>query len=304
LDTLRRRIVKHKYFYLLLAAPLAFYIIFAYIPMYGITLAFKDFNYAKGIMGSPWVGLDNFREIFAYSDFWSAFSNTLILAFMRLVISFPAPIILALLFNEISNRRARSFFQTTFTFPHFLTWVIVAGLFRKLFADAGVWNQFALLLGLEKNSLLTNASTFRLFLIFSDIWKEAGWGTIIYLAAIAGINPEMYEAAEIDGAGRFRQAMIITWPSIKSTAIILLILSMGQIMNSGGSGFDQVFNLYHPGVFDTADILDTYIYRRTFAEGASFGTSTAVGLFKSIISAILVLSVNKVSNMLGEKGLF
>lgn len=302
--TLKKRIIRYKYFYILLILPVAFYIIFTYIPMYGITLAFKDFNYAKGISGSPWVGLDNFKEIFLYADFWRAFTNTLILAFMRMAIGFPAPIILALLINEISHTGTKKFLQTTFTFPHFLTWIIAAGIFRKLFSDAGVLNQISLILDMGKNSVLTNADTFRWFLVLSDIWKEAGWGTIIYLAAIAGINPELYEAAEIDGANRLHQAAIITWPSIKSTAVILLILSMGQIMNSGGGGFDQVFNMYHPGVYSTADILDTYIYRKTFRDGLSFGLATSVGLFKSIISAILIISVNKISNLLGEKGLF
>lgn len=294
----------HKYLYLLALPLLAYYIVFDYVPLYGIILAFKEFNFAKGIWGSEWVGLANFREIFGLQDFWVAFRNTLIISLGRLVFEFPVPIAVALLINEVRRMRLKQFYQVVYTFPHFLSWVIVSGIMVNFLGAFGVLNQLLVLVGLEKVSLLVDPDYFHGLIYGSSLWKDMGWGTIIYLAAIAGINPALYEAASIDGANRFQQMLHITWPSLKSTVVILLILQIGRTMSSGGGGFDQIFNLYNPAVYEKSDILDTYIYRRTFAVGSSYGTSTAVGLFKSVINFVLLYTANKAAKRLGQDGLY
>lgn len=294
-----KEVAKHKYMYLLVAPVLVYYILFAYLPMYGIILAFKDFDYSKGITGSPWVGFKHFHEVLQYSDFWKAFNNTLIISAGRLLFEFPAPIILALLLNEVTRNRLKKFYQTVLTFPHFLSWVILGGIITNLLGDSGVFNQLLISLGLEKRHLLVDPSSFRFLLFISDIWREIGWGAILYLAAIAGINPELYEAAHVDGANRFQQLKAVTWPSIRYTASILFILAVGNAMNGG---FDQIFNLYNSVVYDVADILDTYVYRFTFITGDSFSISTAVGLIKSIINFALLFGANYLVRYLGEEG--
>ncbi|WP_248928341.1 ABC transporter permease [Paenibacillus hamazuiensis] len=302
--SLWKQMAAHKYLYLLALPLLAYYIVFDYIPLYGIILAFKEFNFAKGIWGSEWVGLANFREIFGLQDFWVAFRNTLIISLGRLVFEFPVPIAVALLINEVRRTRLKQFYQVVYTFPHFLSWVIVSGIMVNFLGAFGVLNQLLVLVGLEKVNLLVDPEYFRGLIYGSSLWKDMGWGTIIYLAAIAGINPALYEAASIDGANRFQQMLHITWPSLKSTVVILLILQIGRTMSSGGGGFDQIFNLYNAAVYEKADILDTYIYRRTFAVGSSYGTSTAVGLFKSVINFVLLYAANKAAKRLGQDGLY
>ncbi|GIO93979.1 ABC transporter permease [Paenibacillus lactis] len=298
------RMVEHKYMYLLVFPLLVFYILFEYVPLYGLQLAFKEFNFAEGVWGSEWIGLANFQEIFLLDDFWTAFRNTVIIALGRLIFEFPVPIVVALLLNEVRTARLKKFYQVVYTFPHFLSWVIVSGILVNFLGSFGVLNQLLDMAGFEKVSLLVDPESFRGLLFGSSIWKDMGWGTIIYLAAIAGINPSLYEAASIDGANRFHQMRYITWPSLKSTVVILLILQIGNTMSSGGSGFDQIFNLYNPAVYEKADILDTYVYRRTFSVGDSYGTSTAVGLFKSIINLALLVAANRAAKRLGQDGLY
>lgn len=296
-----RAIKNYRYVYLLIIPALMYYIIFSYIPMYGITLAFKDFNFAKGIGGSDWVGFVHFNEMFRLPQFWDAFRNTIIISLGRLIIEFPAPILLALLLNEITGDKLRRIFQTVFTFPHFLSWVVLSGILLNLFGDSGMLNQVLMSMGMEKISLLTDASLFRPLLFLTNIWKEAGWGAIIYLAAIAGINPELYEAARVDGANRLQQMWSVTLPAIRPTIIILFILAVGNMMNGG---FEQIFNLYNVSVYATGDILDTYIYRMTFAGGSSFSTSTAIGLIKSILNFAMLFMANLLVRRMGEEGLF
>ncbi|CAG7600387.1 putative multiple-sugar transport system permease YteP [Paenibacillus solanacearum] len=296
--------MEYKYMYLLVLPLAAYYAVFDYGPMYGIVLAFKEFNFAKGIMGSPWVGLANFREIFMLDDFWIAFRNTLIISLGRLVFEFPVPIVIALLINEVRRAGARKFYQVVYTFPHFLSWVIVSGIMVNFLGTFGVLNQLLELVGLQKVSLLVDPTYFRSLIYSSSLWKDMGWGTIIYLATIAGIHPALYEAASIDGAGRFQQMLHITWPALKGTVVILLILQVGRTMSSGGGGFDQIFNMYNPAVYEKADILDTYIYRRTFALGSSYGTSTAIGLFKSVINCLLLVLTNRIAKRLGQEGIY
>lgn len=298
--TLGQRILQYRYFYLMLLPAVLFYLIFSYYPMYGITLAFKTFDFSKGIMGSPWNDFENFRKLFVDANFWRAFRNTIIISLGRLIIEFPIPIILTLLMNEIRHSKLKQVYQTIFTFPHFLSWVVLSGIILTLFQDQGVVNQIMTLFGLGKNNMLTNGSSFRILVFVSNIWKEAGWSTIIYLAAIAGISPELYEAARVDGASRFQQIWAVTWPGIKGTVAVLLILQIGSIMNGG---FDQIFNMYNPAVYAQADILDTFVYRSSFVQADGFGYTTAVGLTKSVINFALVLGANKIVGKLnGQEG--
>ena len=280
------------------------YILFTYIPIYGIQLAFKDLNFAKGITGSPWTsmhGFKHFHDLMSNSEFIKAFGNTLVISLQRIVIQFPVPIVLALLINEIREKRFRRIVQTVFTFPHFLSWVVVTGIFFNLLSDAGVLNEIIVALGGQKVHLLTQSSTFRGLLYATDIWKEAGWGTIIYLAAISGINSELYEAAIVDGAKRFQLTRYITWPAIVSVIGVMLVLALSNIMNAG---FDQIFNMYNAAVYDKVDIIDTFIYRRTFVTGLDFASSTAIGLFKSVINFIMLYAGNIIVRKATGKGIY
>ena len=296
-----KEIAKHKYLYVLVVPTILFYLIFTYIPIYGIVLAFKEFDYSKGIFGSPWIGLQNFADVFASPGFSVAFRNTILISFGRLLIEFPVPIILALLLNEISKGRWTRVIQTVFTFPHFISWVVISGIVVGVFSSEGLYNQILSVFGLENQSVLTSGPGFMVVLFLSNIWKEAGWSAILYLAAIAGINPELYEAAAVDGANRLQQMKAITWPVVKSTAAILLILAVGNIMNGG---FDQIFNMYNPAVYNYTDILDTLVYRSAFQDATGFGFSTTVGLLKSIINCALLFAANYfIKHVAKEEGL-
>lgn len=304
LDTrsrMRREIAKHKYLYILVAPLIIYYVVFSYIPMYGIVLAFKEFDYSKGILGSPWNNFQNFSEVFKNPDFSMAFRNTILISLGRLIIEFPVPIILALLLNEVSKGRMTRVFQTVFTFPHFISWVVLSGIIVGIFSDQGMYNQILTMIGMEKTSVLTDGPSFTALLFLSNIWKEAGWSCILYLAVIAGINPELYEAASVDGANRFQQMKAITWPVVRSTAAILFILAVGSTLNGG---FEQIFNLYNPAVYDYVDILDTYVYRSAFTDASGFGFATTVGLLKSVINFALLFGANYLVKTIGkEEGL-
>jgi putative aldouronate transport system permease protein len=279
-----------------------FFLIFAYVPMYGVILAFKDFNYSLGIMNSPWNHFQNFRDVLGDPNFIHAFNNTLLISFGRLLIEFPNPILLAIMLNEMRNARLKRIYQTVFTFPHFISWVVLSGIITSILSDQGILNQILQLFGWGKNTILINNDSFLALLFTSNIWKEAGWSSIIYLAAIAGINPELYEAAAIDGANRYQQMKAVTWPVLRNTAAILLILAVGGIMNGG---FDQIFNLYNPAVYDRSDILDTYVYRSAFVDSTGFGYSTTVGLLKSVINCLLLFGANfVVKHVMKEEGLY
>ncbi|MGO4546474.1 ABC transporter permease [Paenibacillus sp. 2TAB23] len=300
MNTLGKEMYKHRFLYILLLPTLLFYVLFQYVPMYGVLLAFKEYHIREGIMSSPWVGLANFRELVNQSDFWQAFTNTIIISCGRILFEFPTAIILALLINEVTKERFKKFYQTVYTFPHFISWVIISGIMFNFLSESGVLNQIIASFGFDKQTFMTDPGLFRPILFLSSMWKEIGWSAIIYLAAIAGINPELYEAARIDGANRFQQLMAVTWPSIRGTAAILLILAVGNAMNGG---FEQVFNLYNPGVYETGDIIDTYLYRSAFGDGLSFGVTTAVGLFKAVLNFVLLYSANFMVKRLGGEGL-
>ncbi len=295
------RIKMNRWVYVFLLPGILFLIIFSYVPMYGLTLAFKDFKMRSGILASPWTNpiYKNFVTMWGEEAFWGAFFNTFRMGFWHIAIGFPAPILLAILLNELRSKRYKKVLQTIYTFPNFLSWVIVGGLMTTLFASDGFVNGIILLFGGEPYSFLTNSKLIRPLLYLSNVWKGAGWSAILYLAAIAGISPELYEAAEVDGANRFHKMLHITWPGIRSTAVILLILALGGIMSGG---FDQILNMVNPVVRDAAENIDTYIYRKTFLDKPNYGFSTAMGLSKSIINFVFLITANKIAKLFGEGG--
>ena len=288
--------------YAMIIPVLVWYLLFCYLPMGGITLAFKDFRFDKGIWGSPIVGFKHFKAMFANREFGVAFKNTIIFSLGKLLFHFPVPIIVAVLLNEIKIPKVKKLFQTIFTFPHFISWVVLSGILINIFASNGIVNQALGALGWGEVAPLTSVAYFRPFIWISNIWKEFGWDAIIYMAALTSIDPQLYEAAEIDGANRFEKILHITWPGIRGIVSTMLILQIGGIMS--GASFDQVFNLYSAPVYPVGDILDTYVYRKSFITGANFGYTTAVGLLKSVIGVVLLLTANKAVTKMGEEGLF
>ena len=298
-----KQIRSDKLLYLLLLPVIAWYLIFAYLPMGGLSLAFKSFRYDMGLWGSPWIGFEHFSKMFEDKDFWNALKNTLVFAAGKICILFPMPVLLAVLLNEMRANKTKKFFQTVFTFPHFITWVVLAGILINMFGSNGMVNASLSALGLQKISPLSDSSMFRPFIWLSALWKEIGWDSIIYLAAFAGIDPGLYEAASIDGANRFQKMIHISWPGIRGTVAIMFILAVGSLMTSGAS-FDQVFNLYSEPVYNVADTLDTFVYRSSFSIGTNFGYTTAVGFLKSVINIILITITNKIVTKTGESGLF
>ncbi|MFH5181252.1 ABC transporter permease [Paenibacillus sp. TAB 01] len=291
-----RLLNKYKYYYLLMLPGLLYFLIFKYIPMGGILIAFKDYKLAKGIFDSPWSGFKWFEILFQTEDFWLALRNTVIISFYKLIFGFPAPIALALLLNEVMSSAFKRIIQTIVYFPHFLSWVVLGGMmFTLLSPTTGILSLFGV-----SNSPVMQPEHFRSLLVWSNIWKETGWGTIIYLAAMAGINPELYEAARMDGANRLQLVRYVTLPSIASTIVILLILRTGHILSAG---FDQVFILYNPLVYSVADILDTYVYRVGLTMGR-YPLAAAAGLFQSAVGLLLLLFSNMLSKRLGGSGLW
>lgn len=299
---LKKRIRNDWMLYLMLLPAIVWYILFSYVPMGGIVLAFKNFRYDLGVLMSPWAGLDHFRQMFSDPDFMIALKNTLIISFGKLVFLFPIPILVAITLNELQSVRLRRFFQTVFTFPHFISWVVLAIIFTNLFSNYGLVNQLLQYFDLPTISPLSNPKLFRPFLWISAGWKEFGWDAVIYLAALAGIDQDLYEAADLDGASRLQKIRHITWPGIRSVVCIMLILQVGNLL--GSVSFDQVFNLYSAPVYSVGDILDTFVQRQTFQLGANFGYTTAVGLFKSVVNVLMITLANKIVTWAGEPGLF
>ncbi|ALS29181.1 protein lplB [Paenibacillus sp. 32O-W] len=292
---------RRRYLYLMIAPAIAYYAIFHYLPLYGAIIAFKDFNITKGIIGSSWAGFRHFEYLFSLDKFWQVIGNTIIISLNRLVFGFPFPLIVALLLNEVRLAVFKKTVQTVIYLPHFISWVILGGLMVNLLTiDNGVVNNVIRALGGTPVGFMSDESVFRQTLVFSMIWKEFGWNSIIYMAALAGVSPHLYEAAMIDGANRWRRMLHITLPCIRNTIIILLILRLGGIMEAG---FEQIFVLYHPGVYSVADIIDTYVYRTGLSEGR-FSLAAAVGLFKSMINFALLLIANKLARMMGEQGVY
>lgn len=286
--------------YLLALPVLAFYIIFCYKPMYGAIIAFKRFSPGLGIWGSPWVGLENFHYFFSTPDFARIFSNTLIISLSLLIFGFPSPIILAMLFNEIGNRRFKKLVQTVSYMPHFISIVVICGLIKIFVADGGlVQKAFAAMFGME-GSLLNRSGAFVPIYVISDIWQTVGWDSIIYLAALSGIDQQLYEVARVDGAGKWKQMWHVTLPGLKPTIIIMLILRLGGILNVG---FEKIILLYNPLIYDTSDVISSYVYRLGF-ESQDWSYSTAVGLFNSAVNFIVIIAANTLCSKLGETSLW
>ncbi len=299
--SLWKRMWEYRWIYLMLLPSLAFFFIFRYMPMYGIQLAFKNYVLA-GISASPWNNFEHFKFMLLEPGFLPALRNTLIISFMRIIIGFPFPIILALMINEMYTPRYKRFLQTVYTFPHFLSWVLLAGIMLNLFGSDGMARKVVSLFSQSASqswTLLYDGQAFRWLLVLTDMWKEAGWGTIIYLASIAGIDQSLYEAAMIDGCNRWQKIWFITLPGIVNMIAIQFVLRVGAVMEGG---FDQVFNLYSPPVHAQGDIIDTYIYRLSFQAGnVDFGFPTAVGLFKNVVNFILLIAANSVTRSLGQE---
>jgi len=294
---------KHAALVLLFLPTIVYFIIFKYIPISGLAMAFKDYKIGLGIWASPWVGLDNFKFAFSTATFTRAFTNTIIISGLKILTGFPAPIILALMLNEVRHMKYKRTVQTISYLPHFLSWVIVAGLFSQLLSPTtGVVNYILQhYFGVEKAIYFLGSNDwFRFTLITTDIWKGVGWGSILYIASIAGIDPTMYEAAVCDGANRFQRLWYVTLPCLLPTITIMLILRVGNVMVAG---FDQVFNMYNAAVYKTGDIIDTFVYRYGIGQ-MKYSLSTAVGLFQNLIGFIMVVGMNFVANKINGSGIW
>lgn len=286
--------------YAMLLLPVMFFALFRYFPMYGIIIAFKDYNLFQGISKSPWNGLETFRTIFTMQTFKTSFRNTFLLNVLDLAISFPAPIILALMLNEVRQMRLKRVFQTVMYFPHFISWVIIGGLFLQMFStNSGIVNQLLHNGGFNSIPFLSDKYWWLLTYLFAGVWQSAGWGTIIYLAALTGINKELYEAAETDGAGRMRKIWHITLPGIRPTIIILFILAIGEMPRIG---FERPFILGNPMVSDFSEVLSTFVYKVGLQTG-EFSIATAVGLFQSVVALAFLLSANAISKKFADQSL-
>jgi len=300
--SLWRHIKRHRWVYAFIAPGCVYLLLFAYWPMYGITVAFKDYNMRDGILSSPWSApiYKNFNLMLVDRLFWGAFWNSFRIGFMTVLLGFFPPIFLALLMNELRLMKYKRVLQTIFTFPNFMSWVICAGLIKNLLLSTGMINTLLRSMGAAPIDFLANRDFARPLLYISGVWKNVGWGSIIYMAAIAAINVELYEAAEVDGANRFQRMWHITWPGIRPTATILLILSFGGIV---GGNFDQIMNMSNPIVRNEMEVMGTYIYRRTFQNTPNYGFSTAMGLVSSVINFAFLLAANRGAKLLGEGGI-
>jgi ABC-type polysaccharide transport system, permease component len=293
--------IKNKALVIMFLPCVIYYIVFQYLPIYGLTLAFKDYRIIDGIGASPWVGLKYFNFAFTSDDFWLSFKNTLIISGLKLMFNFPAPIILALLLNEVRRLHFKKLVQTVTYMPHFLSWIVLSGIvINFLSPSTGPINMLLSSMGIQPIYFVGNKEWFRQVLVVSSMWKEVGWGTIVYLASLAGVNSELYEAAVLDGAGRLKQTIHITLPAISPVIVIMFIFAVGGIVNDD---FDQIYNLYNPAVYSVADVLSTYIYRMGL-ENMQYSYATAVGLFKNVIAFILILITNFVSKRYSDYGLW
>jgi putative aldouronate transport system permease protein len=298
---LRARYWRNRYLFLLLLPGLAFYILFRYKPMYGILIAFKDYRFRMGIMGSPWIGLQVFKELLGSTEFWLVFRNTVIISSYKLLFGFPAPIFLAILLNEVRNFAFKRVVQTISYLPYFISWVVLAGIFFQVLSpSAGPVNYAIKAITGRTYYFLGDPGLFRGTIVALSVWKGIGWGAVVYLAALAGVNPELYEAAYIDGANRWQQVVRITLPSILPVITILFILSVGSVVEDD---FDQIFNLYRPVVYSVGDVLSTYTYRKGLNE-MRYSLATAVGLFQNVLALLLVVMANLLSKRVGEYGIW
>lgn len=295
-----KRLKKDRYLYLIFFVPFTYYFIFKYLPIYGVIIAFKDYKVADGIWGSEWVGLEYFREFLSNPYAWKLIRNTLLLNFYSIIFGFPMPIVLALLLNELRQPRFKRFVQTVSYLPHFISIVVVAGMVVNFLATDGVFNQVLQAFGIDPFPWLMKPEWFRPIYVVSGIWQHTGWSSIIYLAALSAIDPQLYEAAIIDGANRWQQMLNVTLPGILPVVTIMLLLTLGRIMVVG---FEKILLLYTGATYETADVLQTYIYRRGI-EGADFSFAAAVGVFQALIGLLFVVTANAVSRRVSETSLW
>lgn len=291
---------RNRSLYLLVLPVLIFYIMFHYKPMYGAIIAFKDYTPRLGVNGSPWVGLENFNRFFRSIYFVRLIKNTILLSLYNLIFGFPAPIILALLLNEVRSKKFKSVAQTITYLPHFISLIVVTGMLTNFAMTSGLFNDIIVMLGGSRSALLQNPKLYRTIYVASSVWQEIGWSSIIYLSALAGVDSQLYEAAQIDGAGKWKQLLNVTMPAIAPTIIIMLILKIGGLMNMG---YEKTILLYNPATYDTADIISSYVYRVGLLE-QDWSYSTAIGLFNSVINFGLLIFANRLSKRYSETSLW
>lgn len=290
----------YKWIYLMLLPVIVYFAVFRYAPMYGVTIAFKDYNIFKGVFESPWVGLEVFKKIFANKNFWSAIKNTFVLNFATLGVGFPLTIIVSLILNELGNAKFKKITQSIFYLPHFVSWVVVAGIASNLFAlQDGAINMLLQRIGLEKVPFLSSNGWWIFTYVVCHVWKEIGWGTIIYLAALTGVDESLYEAAYLDGATKFQRLIYITLPSIKSVIVTMLILSLSKMMSIG---LDAPLLLGNSKVMGVSEVISTYTYRIGIQK-ALYSESTAIGLFQSVVNIIILFAADRFAKLIGEEGI-
>ncbi|OME92698.1 MULTISPECIES: ABC transporter permease [Paenibacillus] len=295
------RLLRDKWLYVMLLPGLLYFILFKYAPMWGLLLAFKDYQPFLGFFGSEWVGLKHFERLYADPLFWMLLKNTLILACYNILFFFPAPIVLALMLNEVRREAFKRSIQTIIYVPHFVSWVVVVGIAYTFFTvDGGLINEGIASMGGNKINFLVSTEWFRSMITLEVIWKETGWGTIIFLAALSGVDPQLYEAARMDGAGRMRQLWHVTLPAIRSTIVILFILRLGTFLDTG---FEQIFLMLNAINREVGEVFDTFVYTAGITQG-QFSFSTAVGLFKSVVGFVLIVGSNWVVKKFGEEGVY
>ena len=295
-----RTFLSQRWLFLMMLPGLAYFVIFRYIPMWGLLISLQDFSPFSGFAGSPWVGLDNFQRLFRDPNFFMILRNTLVLSAMNLFLYFPLPIIVALLLNELRSRSLKSMVQTVIYIPHFISWVVVVGItFILLNPQSGLVTHLLIEMNIDPPNFLLRREWFRPLYIIQIIWKETGWGTIIFFAALSGIDPSQYEACEIDGGNRAHKMWYITLPEIKGVIITMFLLRLGNFLDTG---FEQIFLLLNPMNREVAEVLDTFIFARAILHG-QFSYSTAIGLFKSVLGVTLLLTANKLVKKAGEEGI-
>lgn len=300
MSNLINRMKRERYIYLLLLPGILYFIVYRYVPMAGLVIAFQDYNPFAGFIKSDWVGLKHFTHMFANGEVVRVLSNTIQISLLQIFVAFPVSIILALMLNELRNETYKRLIQSMIYLPHFLSWVVVVGIFVVFMRGDGLINSVLARFDIEPVDFLTNPAFFKPIIIIQSIWKEAGWGTIIFLAALAGVNPQLYEAARVDGASRWRQLWHVTLPAIRSVIIILFILRLGNVMDTG---FEQIFLMLNPFNMDHGNVLDTYVYFKGIQQG-NISFATAVGMFKGLVGLVLVLGANKLAKRSGEEGLY
>ncbi|MBE5040418.1 ABC transporter permease [Ructibacterium gallinarum] len=298
---LKNELVQNKYIYILAIPVILYYLIFCYGPMCGIVIAFKQYTPSSGLFGGEWVGLRYFKEFFSSMYCYRLIRNTLLISFYGVLIAFPAPIVFALLLNEVQGSKFKKTIQTVTYLPHFISLVVICGMIMDFFSTNGIVTKVIHALGGPQVNYLGDAKYFRTIYIATDIWQGVGWGSIIYLAALAGIDQELYEAAVIDGAGRWKQMLHVTLPGLAPTIIIMLIMRIGQVMSVG---YEKIILLYNPSTYETADVISSFVYRRGLGNSFEYSYTTAVGLFQSVVNLVLLVGANAVSRKFTDTSLY